>query len=521
MVYITLVCTSSVLNLYLCVYVFLKRRQFTNIAQIFVIYAAAITIYCMASAFGLMSTSLAEIKFWTTIQYIGLSFSPPLGLLFIMQYLGFNLTKKKYAALLIIPFITLIIVATNDIHHLHYRVFELDVTLGAPFVHQEIGKWYIVHGFYTFASMLVAFILAISHWRETAKIYRPQFVSILFGQLIPMVTAFIYLVGLTPPGIDPVPMTLWLTSLLYFWSISSSRLFTIMPIAKDAIFNSINDGVIVLDDSNRIIEYNLSSQKMFPQLSNLSYGSEFTEAWKRIAGEIYPFQLGVGDLNEELELVTNDFKRTYQVRASSVTHASNGSGQLLIFTDITELKSLQGKLESYAFYDELTQIFNRRAFFQKCEQLFNEAQHSESNFAIVLMDIDFFKKVNDTYGHVIGDQLLKHVAQVCQTLLQNGELFARYGGEEFVLALRGYSESEGRKLADQMRIAIERNNLHTAKGELSVTLSLGVAQALKNSYEDLNNLLNKADQALYAAKKAGRNQVKVYSAIDGESFFNN
>ncbi|WP_353961081.1 histidine kinase N-terminal 7TM domain-containing protein [Neobacillus sp. CF12] len=244
--YITLICTSGVFNLFLLLYVIIKRHHYTNISRLFILNTAFITIYCFASAFGLMSTTLEQMKFWTIIQYVGFPFSPPVGLLFIMHYLGYEITKKRCIALLIIPFISLIMVATNDLHHLHYRVFELDANLGAPYIHLEIGIWYMIHGVFTFACMFVAFLLVLSRWKETTKVYRPQFISLLCGQLVPILTAFLYLIGLTPPGIDPVPMVLWLSSLLYLWSISSSRMFTIMPIAKDAIFNSINDGVYKL-----------------------------------------------------------------------------------------------------------------------------------------------------------------------------------------------------------------------------------------------------------------------------------
>jgi len=214
-VYITLICTSGVLNLYLSSYVFLKRHHYTNIASLFILYSASISIYCFASAFGLMATTLEQIKLWTIIIYIGMPFSAPLGLLFIMKYLGMNIMKKRYHVLLLIPVVTFVMVVTNDFHHLYYRILAVDPILGAPFIHQEIGLWYIVHGLFTFSCMFVAFLLVISRWKETAKMYRPQLIALLCGQLVPMLTAFVYLIGLTPPGVDPVPMVLWLSSLLY------------------------------------------------------------------------------------------------------------------------------------------------------------------------------------------------------------------------------------------------------------------------------------------------------------------
>lgn len=134
-------------------------------------------------------------------------------------------------------------------------------------------------------------------------------------------------------------------------------------------------------------------------------------------------------------------------------------------------------------------------------------------FTTILIDIDYFKKVNDTYGHDVGDQVLKHVAQVCQMQVGKDILFARYGGEEFILALK-HNASVGESLANQLRQQVESQPLTTSEGVVAVTLSSGVAEAVKQPGETLNHLLNKADKALYVAKREGRNQVCVYAGIE-------
>lgn len=508
--YITLICVSGVLNLYLCLYVFIKRHNYTNIARFFIVYALSIAIYCFGSAFCLMATTFQQIKYWTIILYIGLAFAPLLGLLFIMQYLGIHVSKKMYIALFTIPFISFIMVATNDLHHLFYREFKIDPILGAPYVYEKIGIWYMIHGVFIFSCMFVAFLLALSRWRETAKVYRPQLIALMFGQFISIITAFLYLIGVTPTGIDPVPMVLWVSSLLYLWAINSSRMFTITPIAKNAIFNSINDGVIVLDESYRLIEYNKACKSMFPKINRSMFGADFEKVWFGISGRKIPSNLEPAMVNQEMELTTG---RIYQVRTSLLQHQNDSKGLLIIFTDITELKRLQLELEYQAYYDELTQIFNRRAFFQKCERLFHEAMKSSLPFTTILIDIDYFKKVNDTYGHDVGDQVLKHVAQVCQMQVGKDILFARYGGEEFILALK-HNASVGESLANQLRQQVESQPLTTSEGVVAVTLSSGVAEAVKQPGETLNHLLNKADKALYVAKREGRNQVCVYAGVE-------
>lgn len=183
----------------------------------------------------------------------------------------------------------------------------------------------------------------------------------------------------------------------------------------------------------------------------------------------------------------------------------------MIFTDVTELRELQNKLEYQANYDELTQIFNRRAFMEQCEQDFAIAEQGFTPFTVVLMDIDHFKKVNDTYGHHIGDQLLKHVVTLFENQLTEGQVFARYGGEEFALSLNGYTALEAELLGNNLRKQLERQSLDSSEGNIPVTLSMGVAEAITGTKETVDQLLNKADKALYSAKQSGRNQVHVYT----------
>ena len=506
--YITLICTSGVLNLYLCIHIFMKRHLYSNITKLFFLNILCSTIYCFGSAFALTASNLEEMKYWTLIQYLGMPFSPPLGLLFVMQCLGRKITKQRVIALLAIPFISVIMVATNDFHHLHYKEFAIHPTMGLPYSAIEIGFWYLVHGMFTFGSMFVAFILLISKWKETSKQYRPQVFALMVGQFVPMVTAFVYLVGLTPPGIDPVPMVIWITSLLYFWSISKTRLFAVMPIAKDAIFHSISDGVIVLDEAHQFIEFNAASKRMFPQLNKSMLGQNFEDMWRTVTGDSDPLQLESIGVTQELKLE----EHIYQVRTAPLKHGSFNKGLLIIFTEITELKRLQSQLEQQAYFDELTQVYNRRAFFQQCEQKLKRVPETQEPLSIILLDIDYFKSVNDTYGHLMGDQILKHVAQVCQRVLGKDVLFARFGGEEFVLALDGFSAQEGKELADQIRREIESQPLAADDLVISVTASFGVAQATKEQEETLTQLLNRADKALYEAKENGRNCVYVYSA---------
>ncbi|WLV24585.1 diguanylate cyclase [Aciduricibacillus chroicocephali] len=509
--YIALVCTSGVLNAYLLFRVLKRRYLYEDIARFFIAYSIATTIYCFGSAFGLMATSLEAVKFWTVIQYVGMPFAPPLGLLFIMKYLGQRITKAKVVAFLAIPSITLIMVITNPLHHLYYRVFEIDPLLGMPYVHQEIGIWYMVHGVFIFSCMFVAFFLVVSQWRETSGVYRMQLFSLMWSQLVPMLTAFLYLIGLTPPGIDLVPMVLWVVTLLFLWAINTSELFKIIPVAKDTIFHSIDDGVVVLDQTSRVVEFNEAFSHMFLSFSGPVYGKTIDEVWLELCKERFPLKSGTQLFTWSGRADFDLTERTFQVRVSSLRQKEEGmKGTLIIIRDITEMNRLHEKLEHQAYYDELTQVYNRRAFFEKCEELLANMNPKRHNFSVVLFDIDHFKSVNDMHGHHAGDEALVHVAQICKSVLDEDMLFARYGGEEFVCAMVGKTELEAGAVADKLRLAVESQPFTVNDNEIPVTLSGGVTTielAGEVDIKDLSQLLNKADAALYEAKRNGRNQI--------------
>lgn len=506
--YITLVCTSSVLNLAILVYTYWRRHHHTNIAKLFMWNTLTIMIYCFGYAFSLTSTSLEQLRFWNIVQYIGIPLFPPLGLLFVMQYLGYQLTRKKIIALLILPCLSFLINATNEYHHLFYRIYDINALLGAPYSEIEYGVWFVVHNLYIFSCLFAAFLLLLSRWKETDSVYRPQLFALICGQLLPVIAAFLLFMDVTPEGVDPVPMVIWLSSLLYLWSITSSRMLSIMPIAKETIFNNMNDGVIVLNNSNKLIEYNQACKNMFGELSRAALGQPFDQVWYMLTGQSFPIPLD--SISEKVTDELHQADSVYQLRVSILQQSNNRSGLLIIFTDITELHTLQQQLEYQAYHDELTQIYNRRAFFQRCEQYLNNTKNKFSPFIIILFDIDFFKKVNDTYGHQTGDQLLIHVAQICNTELREHMLLARYGGEEFVLALTGYTLVEGENFANHLRLCIEQQPLVVNEQIISVTSSFGMSITTGATDATTYQLFQQADEALYAAKRAGRNQVKVF-----------
>jgi len=178
----------------------------------------------------------------------------------------------------------------------------------------------------------------------------------------------------------------------------------------------------------------------------------------------------------------------------------------LIIQDMTELATYELRLLEMNMMDGLTGIYNRRFLEKKLTEEFDRHNRYARRFSIIMFDIDFFKKVNDTYGHQCGDFILKSVSSKIASIIRKSDSLARYGGEEFCCLLPETDMNSAAKLAERFRIAVEELPNTFQDTSISVTISLGVAE-MAAEHGSAEMLLKKADEALYAAKRSGRNRV--------------
>ena len=170
------------------------------------------------------------------------------------------------------------------------------------------------------------------------------------------------------------------------------------------------------------------------------------------------------------------------------------------------------EMEKQATIDGLTQIANHRKFQEVLESEMERAGRYSLPLTLLLMDIDFFKKFNDTHGHSTGDLVLKSVARSLENSIRTSDFCARYGGEEFVVMLIQTDEEQSRMLSERIRQAVERMELEVEGKQLHVTVSIGSA-TFPYDGKLKTDLIENADKALYYSKEHGRNRVSFYSAI--------
>jgi two-component system cell cycle response regulator len=174
-------------------------------------------------------------------------------------------------------------------------------------------------------------------------------------------------------------------------------------------------------------------------------------------------------------------------------------------------EQFQLKLYDAALRDPLTEVFNRRHLLEQLQTEIAYVKRHDAPLALVLFDIDHFKRINDLYGHVAGDRVLVEVAQRVGQMVRTEDLFARYGGDEFAVLCRGLDLEGARQLAQRLHTTLEGTLLSVGPQRLQVTISAGVA-AMSPSHLEATELVKQADAALYRAKHLGRNQVVV---VDG------
>lgn len=177
----------------------------------------------------------------------------------------------------------------------------------------------------------------------------------------------------------------------------------------------------------------------------------------------------------------------------------------IIFRNMTKIR----KLEEQNFYDGLTNIYNRRFFDESMNRTIKSLSRSSSSLSLLMIDIDFFKKYNDTYGHAAGDACLKIVANTLTGCMQRADDFvARYGGEEFVAVLPNTDESGARVVAERLLAAIQEKRMPHEKSDAAdyVTISIGGVTGLVKHTHTADDFIKSADEMLYKSKRSGRNQ---------------
>lgn len=175
-------------------------------------------------------------------------------------------------------------------------------------------------------------------------------------------------------------------------------------------------------------------------------------------------------------------------------------------------QSYQQNLFRAANIDGLTQLYNKKYFVDVLSKEFSFSKRNKTPLSLMMVDVDHFKKINDTHGHIAGDLVLKHIGQYLHKSLRLENIACRYGGEEFAIILRNVDPTVAMQIAERVRMNIEKQPVTYRNSNIFITISVGVATFLDGNFETIEDFIRTADECLYAAKEGGRNRTVMRTA---------
>lgn len=312
----------------------------------------------------------------------------------------------------------------------------------------------------------------------------------------------------------------------------------VVPERVRQALDRLSEGLIVLDERGRIVLANQAFAKLIGSAATqLQHQPASRLRWlpEDGAAASLPWMQAIRQAEQQTERMlryqcTDGTQRIFSVNAAPLGQAGRPRGALATFRDVThvethreELERMLGmvrssrdaikrknqELEILATQDALTGCLNRRAFFEHFERCWSAARRQITPLACLMLDIDHFKSVNDTYGHPVGDEVLRRVSKVLRELCDENGFVCRYGGEEFCVVVRGADLAAALAVAEQALQAI-RDIRFSAPAELRLTASIGVSE-LRFDAADMQALINQADASLYVAKREGRDRAMAFN----------
>lgn len=456
-------------------------------------------IYSFGQLLTVLAPSAEAALVGIRVQYVGLPFIAPIFYLFASSILRGKQLSLKMRGLICLPPVILPLV------FLVFRVFNLYNNQVTHVVRPDFGHWelvigpkQIIHMTYSYIFFFLSLSLMMAYYRSYYKRKRQQIHILLAALLIPVLTN----ASLGLPGYDafydftPLAVAVSLGLLLYL--VRRYNLLKVIPLARTQVIEQMQDALIICDARQHYLDANSAAMALFPHIKKLQPGDPF------FADQGLCFL-------EEMQLMVGSTLRTFKVSQTDIRQGNKNSGVCTLLHDITEMQAIMDELYDRATFDGLMNIFNRASFFDRAEFALRDRS---SEFALLMLDIDHFKKVNDRYGHACGDMTLQKLAEVIKGALSENDLIGRFGGEEIVILIENTAAEAALVTAKDLGRLIERIELLHEDQTFHITVSIGVAHSKKGAPHKLETLLAGADEALYNVKNSGRNNSRLYEPLN-------
>jgi diguanylate cyclase (GGDEF)-like protein/PAS domain S-box-containing protein len=484
------------------------QRRHLHAVSIFAALMLALTAWTFCYTLELLSATLDGKTFWLTAKYFGATTGPVLWFILALRLTRNDHWLSPGLRLLLAAFvvITCLVVFTNDYHHWYWT--RLYLVPGEPESQSEHGFFFWIYAGVTYSLVLTSVLLFFQYYRTTPAFYRRQALLMALGGFVPLggrILEDFFKIDVFPK-VDNIILLFLISGILFAYAIFRYSALRLVHIGHSLVIKNMSAGIIVLDVDERVVEINPYARALAGPAKGALTGRPLTEVfpeWPQLA-------LGLG-ADQEVPFASDGGERWFHVQSSPIM-APNGTlaGYALALFDVTARKRVERQLIDLARTDPLTGVTNRRHFYELAAAELVRAERYQRTVALMMLDIDHFKQINDTYGHRAGDEVIRRVAAACQQQLRAADLFARYGGEEFIALLEPGAE-DAALVAERIRQAVAAVHFEVNRLATPVTISVGVASRGQGELS-LDELIGRADQALYASKSGGRNRVSIWGA---------
>ena len=446
-------------------------------------------------------------NFWLYITYVGVVAIPSALLAFSLQLsdLGDWLKPPFIAALCLEPVLVLVLLFTDPWHGLFFAGKQTE-NIGMIL---DAGPMYWANLVYSYLMLLVTMVILMRRFTQTQGLYRDQIRIILIGLAFPWINSIIFVSGFSPfANADNTPFSFTFAGVAFTYGLLRYRLLDILPIARHVLIESMSDGVVVLDKHNRLVDINPAARQVLGTEGLSPLGKRVEEVFSAWSDLVLAFN-DIRDIRTEVPVGPPPV--TYLDLKISPLFDSRGHflGRLVIWRDITPLKQAQAELQEQAIRDPLTGLYNRRYLNHALNRELARAQRGHYPVSLVMMDIDHFKSLNDTFGHNMGDTILREFGIQLMEQVRVDDTVCRYGGEEFLVLLPNVSSQSALEIAERWRKMFQEANTYPVGGTVTVTVSCGIAE-FPLSGNTSEELVAAADKSLYQAKAMGRNRVVLW-----------
>jgi diguanylate cyclase (GGDEF)-like protein len=503
-----------------------KRRSAPGGGPFLLMLISAL-LWCFFDAVESASIGIPAHVFWAQLAYFGNMPIAVFFFLFTVEYTGRrHLPGWAIGALMAVPAAGLVAAATNGLHQLVWTGFTI-VPGGMNLVMYSHGWFAFVISLYALMVAIVGAALLTGFALRSKTPYRRQSLALLGAVLLPLLAEIAYISNPEIlPGVDP-SVTMALSGALMAVGLVRFRLLDLVPVARERLVENMEHGLLVLDAEHRILDSNPATGRMLGASRDGWTGADVRSAlssWPEMADCLAGLAC-----DDEATLISPSGRSVSVSRVALEERRGHLGGTMVTLRDSTaqaetqaklqemnadlhervlQVEELQEELREQAIRDPLTGLFNRRYLDATLEREIGRAQREGYPVSIVMIDVDFFKRINDEHGHPAGDQVLRFLGAQLRAGLRTGDIACRYGGDEFLMVLPNTRVVSARARAEEWRTAVHDSSVYWMEWREATTLSLGVASFPENGSSDAE-VMAAADAALYSAKEGGRNRTVV------------